>query len=280
MSGGLGPSLDTARISPTAHYTGSVWRANGLGDPRFDGVLERRPHRLLSPGGRLVAPFLGGATLDTSLLQRHLIIDAQVRKAVAEGARQIIEVPAGFSARGLRLGELAPGLSWLDADLDHMVALRKRALGADHPVRIIDLLRDDGPRSLHAACQTLDPSLPTVIVIEGLFNYFPTPVVRQMWARCARALTRFPRGWLLGDAALGCHVRRNPLVRLFLVTLSGIARGSTHAHFEGSEGAKAALKAAGFDCAHVHSPQARAAELSLPAGHAPDYLCVLEGQLG
>jgi len=280
MSGGHSPSPDTARISPTAHYTGSVWRANGLGDPRLDGVLERRPHRLVSPGGRLLAPFLGGATLDTSLLQRHLILDAQVRLAVEEGARQVIEVPAGFSARGLRLGGLAPGLTWLDGDLDHMVALRKRALGDDHPVRVIDLLRDDGPRSLDAACQALDPSVPTVIVIEGLFNYFPTPVITQMWARCARALSRFPRGWLLGDAALGHHVRRNPLVRLFLVTLSGIARGSTHAHFESPEGAEAALRAAGFDQALVHSPQARAAELSLPAGHAPDYLCVLEGRLG
>jgi len=271
---------DTARISPTAHYTGSVWRANGLGDARLDVVLEHRPHAVISPGGRLLAPFLGGATLDTSLLQRHLLIDHQVRCAVEAGARQVIEVPAGFSARGLRLGGLVPGLTWLDGDLQNMVDMRRRALGDDHPVRVIDMLKDDGPNSLSAACDTLDPALPTVIIVEGLFNYFPTPVVIGMWARCARALARFPKGWLLGDAALGHHVRRNPLVRLFLVTLSGIARGSTHAHFEGPEGAEAALTAAGFHTGIVHSPQARAAELSLPAGHAPDYLCVLEGRLG
>ena len=269
---------DTARISPTAHYTGSVWR-NGLGDARFDVVLEHRPHRLFSPGGRLVAPLLGGATLDSSLLQRHLIIDHLLRCAVEAGARQVIEVPAGFSARGLRLGGLAGGLSWVDGDLENMVAMRSKALGSDHPVRIIDLLVDAGPHSVDAVCESLDPALPTVVIVEGLFNYFPTATVEQMWARCARALSRFPQGWLLGDAALGNHIRQNPLVKLFLVTLSGIARGSTHAHYDGPPGAEQALRASGFAEGIVHSPKRWAAELSLPAGHAPDYLCVLEGRL-
>lgn len=272
-------ATDTARISPTAHYTGSVWRANGLGDARFDVVLEHRPHTLFSPGGRLVAPLLGGATLDSSLLQRHLLIDHLVRCAVEAGARQVIEVPAGFSARGLRLGGLAGGLTWVDGDLENMVAMRKKALGSEHPIRVVDLLRDDGPHSLDALCAALDPELPTVIIVEGLFNYFSTRVIKQMWARCARALSRFPQAWLLGDAALGNHVRQNPLVRLFLMALSGVARGSTHAHFDGPPGAVEALHAAGFPQGVVHSPKRWAAQLSLPAGHAPDYLCVLEGRL-
>lgn len=267
-------SADTSRISPTAHYTGSVWRANGLGDPRLDGVLQRLGHRVTSPFGALVRPFLGGATLDTALLQRHLLIDHLVRTAADAGARRVIEVPAGFSARGLRLTTERPELAWLDGDLAHMVALRKRALGDDHPVQVIDLLSDTGPGSL----ASLPTDVPTVVIVEGLFNYFPTPVIVGMWARIAGFLQACPGGWLVGDVALGHHAAANPLVKLFLVTLAAIARGRTQAHFTGPEEARGAIAATGFDSVTLHSPRARAGELGLPTPQAPDYLSILEAR--
>jgi len=265
---------DTSRISPTAHYTGSVWRANGLGDTRLDGVLNRVGHRVLSPWGVFLRPFLGGATLDTALLQRHLLIDHLVGAAVAAGARRVIEVPAGFSARGLRLTQRHPELEWIDGDLSHMVDLRKRALGADHPALVVDLLADDGPHAL----QRLAADVPTVVIVEGLFNYFPTPAIVGMWGRISRFLRACPGGWLLGDVALGPHARSNPLVKLFLVTLAGIARGRTQAHFASLEEARGAIAATGYDHVTLHSPRARARELSLPTPEAPDYLCVLEAR--
>ena len=266
---------DTARISPTAHYTGSVWRANGLGDARLDGVLNRTVHRLISPGGRIVRPFLGGATLDTALLRRHLLIDHLVRRAIRDGATRVIEVPAGFSARGLRFASMAPAVSWVDGDLPDMVALRRRALGPQHRVDVVNLLSDDGPHSL--ARFSVDQ--PTVVIVEGLFNYFSTPMVVEMWARIARFLKRCPAGWLIGDIALSSHVR-NPLVRMFLLALGGVARGRMTAHFKGPDEARSRLCSAGFARVTIHSPRENARALSLPAPDAPDYLAMLDARVG
>lgn len=268
-------AADTSRISPTAHYTGSVWRAHGLGDPRFDGVLEHRPHAVLSPLGALVRPFLGGATLDTALLQRHLIIDHVVEAAIAEGAARVLEVPAGFSARGVRLRRAHPQVEWIDGDLAHMVTLRRAALGPSQRVEVVDLLADDGPHAL----ARFEAPVPTVVVVEGLFNYFPTPTTVAMWARIARFLRACGPGWLVGDVALGHHVAANPLVRMFLVTLAGIARGRTQAHFDSPAEAEAAVEQAGFDAVVLHSPRARSQELGLPTPEAPDFLCVLEARV-
>ena len=265
---------DTSRISPTAHYTGSVWRANGLGDARLDGVLNRTVHRFISPGGLLVRPLLGGATLDTALLRRHLVIDHLATAAIRAGATRMIEVPAGFSARGLRFASTHPGLRWVDGDLVHMAELRRAALGPDQQVEVIDLLAEAGPHAL----SRLPVDEPTVVIVEGLFNYFPTPVVVDMWARIARFLKRCPAGWLLGDIALGSHVR-NPLVRMFLVALGGIARGRMTAHFDGPADARQTLLASGFTEATLHAPQQHARSLELPSPDAPDYLALLEARV-
>ena len=266
---------DTARISPTAHYTGSVWRANGLGDVRLDGVLNRSVHRWISPGGALVRPLLGGATLDSALLQRHLFIDHIVRDALQAGATRVIEVPAGFSARGLRFAVDHPSVAWIDGDLAQMVALRREALGPERRVEVVDLLADDGPHSL----SRFEGDEPTVIIVEGLFNYFPTPVVLEMWVRILRFLARCRGGWLAGDIALGSHVR-NPMVRMFLLTLGGIARGRMTAHFDGPADARETLLAAGFGAVELLSPQRHASALGLPTPDAPDYLAMIRARVG
>jgi len=222
-----------------------------------------------------VRPFLGGATLDTALLQRHLFIDHIVREALHAGATRVIEVPAGFSARGLRFAGDHPAVTWIDGDLSQMVALRRKALGADRRVEVVDLLADDGPHSL----SRFAVDEPTVVIVEGLFNYFPTPVVLDMWVRIARFLARCPGGWLTGDIALGSHVR-NPLVRMFLLSLGALARGRMTAHFDGPEDARETLVAAGFDSVGMLSPQQHAAALNLPAPDAPDYLAMIQARVG
>lgn len=266
---------DTARISPTAHYTGAVWRSNGLGDERLDGVLNRSVHRWVSPAGALVRPFLGGATLDTALLQRHRFIDHIVREALHAGATRVIEVPAGFSARGLRFAADHPTVRWIDGDLTQLAALRREALGPGHRVEVIDLLADAGPHAL----SRFEGDEPTVVIVEGLFNYFPTPVVLDMWVRIARFLARCRGGWMTGDIALGSHVR-NPLVRMFLLALGAIARGRMTAHFDGPADARETLMAAGFEMAELLSPKRHAAALRLPVSDVPDYLAMIQARVG
>ncbi|HCH63244.1 MAG TPA: hypothetical protein DFR83_10595 [Deltaproteobacteria bacterium] len=184
-------------------------------------------------------------------------------------------MPAGFSARGLRFSSAHRGVQWVDGDLAHMAGLRRAALGPEQRVEVIDLLADDGPHAL----SRFPTAEPTVVIVEGLFNYFPTPVVVDMWVRVARFLQQCPVGWLLGDIALGSHVR-NPLVRLFLMALGGIARGRMTAHFDGPRDAESTLLASGFTEATLHAPQAHARALELPTPDAPDYLALIEARVG
>ncbi len=270
-------TADSARISPTAHFTGAVWRARGLGDPRFDSVLDIRPHNWLSPAGGLFRPLLGGNTLDDSLVQRHLILDAEVAHALHTGVRNVIEVPAGFSARRSRLDR--PGVHWVDGDLAAMAALRRSALGPDADIRTLDLLHDDGPTSLAAVVQSLPPE-PLVVIIEGLLNYLSTETVLGIFRRILAATAHLPYVEVVGDVALGSHTANNPWVRLFLRTLGWATRGRTWAHFSGEAEAQHSVNALGFETVTLHSPRARAWELGLPAPNTPDYLCVLQARRG
>jgi hypothetical protein len=46
--------MDSARISPTAHYTGYTWLANGLSDPAFATPSGQFLYRALAPANKLL----------------------------------------------------------------------------------------------------------------------------------------------------------------------------------------------------------------------------------
>jgi hypothetical protein len=48
--------MDSARISPTAHYTGYTWLANGLSDPAFATPSGRFLYRASRPPTSSCAP--------------------------------------------------------------------------------------------------------------------------------------------------------------------------------------------------------------------------------
>ena len=86
----------SARISPTAHYTGFVWYRNGLSHPAFmtrEGWLLHNLLRPMNVGYRLQ----GRADLDTMLLARHRAYRERVKQcealgeyAIAEDVREIL----------------------------------------------------------------------------------------------------------------------------------------------------------------------------------------------
>ena len=264
--------MSTERISPTAHYTGAVWQAAGLGHPALQAALRPGLHRLASPLLRAAAGAAGVCPLDEALLQRHLGLDALVRRCAAAGARRVLEAPAGWSARGLRLAGL--GLRWVDADLPAVADRRRRALEgqlpAGHRVVEVDLLQADGPRAL--ASVLADDPQPTVILVEGLFNYFDEATVTALWARAARALDPCG-GWLIGDVALRDRAA-GPAARAFFAALGALARGAARPHFDGPEAAAAALRAAGFDAAEVGAPGELAPDVPPPASGARPQLAL------
>jgi O-methyltransferase involved in polyketide biosynthesis len=240
-------------ISPTAHYTGHVWSRNGLSHPALGTVEGRVMYESLRPL-MLGAEVLGGGSLEKYLLTRHLAIDTLLERAIErDGVTQVVEVACGLSPRGWRFMQRygdRPGLTYVEADLPGM-AERKRAalseigsLGERHRVVVLDALEDEGPQSLTALADSLDPAQGAAIITEGLLGYLETESVLGIWRRFAEALSGFPTGRYISDLHIGAV--QTVHVRAFRVLLSAFVRGRVHLHFQQPGEAVAALRAAGF----------------------------------
>jgi O-methyltransferase involved in polyketide biosynthesis len=276
---------ESARISPTAHYTGYVWCRHGLAPAEW-ATREGRAMYAVMKGPMMLASLTNhGMTLEKMLLQRHRVIDWVLERAIATGEiGQIVEVAAGHSGRGLRFTRRHPELTYVEGDLP-AVALRKRAMlarvgwraSARHEVVELDALADHGPHSLFEAVgPRLDRARGTAIVTEGLLGYFPWSDVAATWRRFARLLGDFPAGLYTSDAGVASDARRSPLRRAFLRFLGVVARGKVHQHFADEAAMRVALADAGFPRSEVHVPSALAAQLGLPTGD--DVVRVLEAR--
>src|SRR5262245_8502192 len=118
-------------ITPTAHYTGYVWFANGLSHPAFATKEGRFFYQALRPANA-ASRAMGGPTLEGMLLARHRVIDHLLERAIAAGrVSQVIEIAAGLSPRGWRFTrDHGDAITYVEADLPDMAA-RKRAILAE-----------------------------------------------------------------------------------------------------------------------------------------------------
>jgi O-methyltransferase involved in polyketide biosynthesis len=243
-------------ISPTAHYTGEVWRRNDLSHPGLGSARGRTMHLLN-------LPFSGH--LDGMLLARHHAIDNVLEAAIERGEiGQVIEVACGMSPRGWRFAGRGD-VDYVEADLPAMAGRKRRALeeiGASHRVVELDAL---APGELDALTATLDHDRGLAIVTEGLLPYLPTDAVLGMWARFAAALGEFPHGLYVSDLHVASDMS-GVRARVFGVILATFVRGRIHVHFEDAAGATAALEEAGFAEASV-LPAAEHHPASGDAGH-------------
>jgi O-methyltransferase involved in polyketide biosynthesis len=263
----------SARISPTAHYTGFVWYRNGMSYPAFRTREGQLLHAALRPMNA-VYELAGRPSLDGMLLARHRVIDFLLGQAIEAGdIGQVVEVAAGLSPRGRRFSERYAdrGLTYVEADLPGMIARKREVLGragvgSDHHHLVdVDALADVGPRSLFESCgPLLDPSRGCALITEGLLGYFDPRSVEGMWNRFARFLGGYAGGMYLADLHTRADAAGVRGARLFQRLLSMFARGQVHLHFDGPEDAERGLVAAGFDEAVVHDPADFAGEVELP----------------
>jgi O-methyltransferase involved in polyketide biosynthesis len=265
-------------ISPTAHYTGEVWRRAGLSHPwlgtREGRVMVDALHPLMAVSGAL-----GGPSLESYLLARHRAIDALLTDAVENGGvSQVIEIAAGMSARGWRFANrYGERLTYVEADLPAMARRKRRALArigslSDvHRVAEIDALRATGPLSLAELAVQLDPGAGLAVVTEGLLGYLATDAVLALWQRIAQTLNAFAAGRYLSDLHLGSV--QSPAVRVVRRLLGVFVRGQVYLHFDGAQETEAALRDAGF----AHASVRRAGTIvELPAGQGRSTAHILE----
>ncbi len=263
-------SADTSRISISAHYTGYVWYKHGLSASAFVTPMGRLANALLTPVNALLKG-LAGAHIDTFLLQRHQVLDHLLTELIEqEGVEQIVELAAGLSPRGYRISERYPQVTYIETDLPGMAA-RKAALlqqlqrPARHRVQACNILQQDGPESLQAVLGSLDKQRKTVVISEGLVNYFPLPVIREVWSRLARELHEFPTGTYLTD--LYPDFADHPSYRYvkFAQKLVGFfTRGEWPLHYPSDAAIQAGFGQDGFSKTEVHDPAAYYERLNLP----------------
>ncbi len=245
-------------ISPTAHYTGTVWSRNGLSHPS----LATRTGELMFHGMRPWMAFskaIGGPTLEDFLLARHRLIDGLLEEAIECGEiGQVIEIAAGLSPRGWRFSErFGDEITYLETDLPAMVARKREALEEagslddGHRVVELDALSDDGEHSLAAVAGQLDPDRGLAIITEGLLSYLDGPSVEALWRRTAATLSGFPHGLYLSDLHLESE-NTGLAAEAFIWMLSVFVRGKVEMHFEDVAEASAELEAAGFTDPVLH----------------------------
>lgn len=254
--------MDSAGISFTALFTGHVWYENGMSARFFTSPKARLLHSAAQPvekaGRRLL-----GITVEDMLLQRHHIIDHRIDTLVKqEGVTQILEIACGYSPRGYKLSRKYPQLKYVEADPPHM-ALRKRTLlqqhrgfGPDHQVIGCDVFADGKPHGLdYIMKEVLDSSRPTLIITEGLVNYFRLEDISQVWKRIAHLGQAFPKAWYITDLVPKPAQRWKPVMNAATSMLSMATRASVNLHFNGNAQIEQGLRQCGFSQVTVFRPE-------------------------
>ncbi|HEX4870456.1 MAG TPA: class I SAM-dependent methyltransferase [Moraxellaceae bacterium] len=280
---------DSSGISFTAFYTGEVWRRHGLSVDFLAQPQGRLLYLAGRPVERLAEAVLGGGN-EVMLLQRHLIIDHLLERAVRdEGFTQVVEIACGLSPRGTLMARrfAAQDLHYIEADLPAMAA-RKRALledagelGPRHRVLDLDILAQDVPHALEAVFAGLDPARKTLVITEGLVNYFDHATITGFWARLAGALRRFPAGLYLTDLYPNFQWHRIArAAQLFKTGLAFATRSRVTLHFGNEAAIRAGFHDAGFAAARVHLPESYYGVLPIPVQRTPSFVRVVENRIG
>ncbi len=280
----MASSIDSSGISFTALYTGEVWRRHRLSADFL--ASSRGP--LLYWGARpleLVAERLLGANNEILLLQRHRIIDHLLTQAITEqGFSQVVELACGLSPRGHRFSQrFGSALHYIETDLAPMAARKEQllreagALSATHRVLPCNILEQGGADSLERLFrEQLDPARKTVVITEGLINYFDYATIHGFWTRLASCLKTMPGGLYLSDLYPNLQGHKlATLANAFRMGLAGLTRSSVTLHFRSEAEMARGFAEAGFMHCQVHKPEQYYGQLEIPVQETPSFVRVL-----
>ena len=272
--------LSAARISPTALYTGQVWRSTGRSIPELKSIPASALHLALAPS-MFISRSFGGPTLEDFLLARHDLIDHHLTELIeSKKVSQIIEIAAGLSPRGSRFVEkYGDKITYIEADLPAMVAQKKKLLSTrlgacpNHHVKVVDAFAEHGAHSLEGLAMQLDPAKGLAVVTEGLLNYFDRDSVLGLWARVSQTLAGFKEGVYLSDIHLQAQ-NADPIAQAFVAGLGVFVRGKVYLHFETAGHLQLAMEELGLAC-QVLRPSDYASEIPSCGAKGADFCRVL-----
>ena len=198
-----GPGGD---LSVTALYTSETWRWAGFAGADLLSMKDARVvFRVTNFVLAVYRLFRWGAEdLRASLVFRHQTIDNLCQRFLSsvEGHPFIVELAAGFSARGIRLSA-NEDVSVLEVDLPHVIETKRQLLEGQAEGRAVLTrsgyslvgadLRTDGLGSIRPGGR------PTVVIAEGLLMYFEPPDRLRFLAQVRDVLGDCTNGRFLFD---------------------------------------------------------------------------------
>ncbi|PIE43437.1 MAG: polyketide biosynthesis methyltransferase [Gammaproteobacteria bacterium] len=255
---------DKSPVSLTGHFTGQVWCENGYSPREMGSLLGRVLYRIHRPAGWLNER-LAGHSLETILLARHHLIDNLVCDSIEQnGVTQIVEMASGLSGRGLRMLHRYPEqiTTYLEADLPPMVAWKNRKLqnycyrDKRHIVAPVNILRSEGRLSPAGVFkQNIDPGQNTLVITEGLVNYFQLDTIEAFWRRLQQLLNNYPAGIYLFEVWPELAIYREKIhYRGLLKIIEWLTRQQVPLHYHSDESIVQGVEACGYHSAQIYSP--------------------------
>jgi methyltransferase (TIGR00027 family) len=120
---------------------------------------------------------------------RKIFMQQQVEAAIEKGARQVLVVGAGFDTLCLRLAPQQPDVQFFEVDHPSTSAAKAKGITLEgQPPNMVQIAVDLGERPLSKVLSEearWEPSLPSVLVAEGLFQYLTDEQVRDLLVEAA-----------------------------------------------------------------------------------------------
>ena len=117
---------------------------------------------------------------------RKALIESQVRRALAEGARQVVVIGGGFDTLAYRLHRELPSARFFELDHPATSWGKRRSLsrhgsvGANLSASPVDLAQTPLPSALEQA--RVSRGLPSVVIVEGVSMYLARETVAELVA--------------------------------------------------------------------------------------------------
>ena len=278
--------MDTSSISFTALYTGQVWYENGLSAPFFKSPRGRLMYLGMQPLEK-VAELAVGTNLRHLLLQRHHIMDYRIQQLIEAGACQILEIACGLSPRGYAFTQRYPDLHYIEADLPGMAKRKqtlleqKQAFGKHHKVISCNILESGAPQGLdYILRNVLDPDKPTIVITEGLVNYFTLETITPFWQTLVSIGKEYKSLTYLTDCyPVSKRTGMYKWINLATKTLGTITRAEVDTHFENEQAVQDYFSRLGFTSANVYKPEDYYNKLDIPRSRGQTYARVLEARV-
>ena len=270
----INAATDTSRISISAHYTGYIWYKNGLSHPQFVTPMGRTAYWALKPMNAFMQAMVG-ASIDTFLIQRHLVLDHLVEQAIAEGYEQIVELAAGLSSRGYLIKQAHPSIHYVEGDLPGMSAHKADLLDQlgrqpGHVTQPCNILDESGSHSIESLLAGLDKSKKTLIITEGLVNYFDLGTIRSVWSRMSTALKGFHQARYITEVYP--KLEQHPsykYVKVAQKVVGFFTQGEYPLHYSSNEEMKQGFLEDGFTQVSVTAPEDYYDQLDMPTSSRP-----------